>query len=111
MFTSEELNSKVLTELKTMAKGMGLKRVDTLKKDELINKIIENQKPATSAEPIPESPAEATSAGEDKKRRTRIKSASPSDKGAPKANVEWLKKQLNPGCCGRRIDFISMHSQ
>jgi len=88
MFTSEELNSKVLTELKTMAKGMGLKRVDTLKKDELINKIIENQKPATSAEPIPESPAEATSAGEDKKRRTRIKSASPSDKGAPKANVE-----------------------
>jgi transcription termination factor Rho len=89
MFTSEELNSKVLTELKTIAKGMGLKRVDTLKKDELINRIIENQKVETPAvEPVIEKVPETASAGEDKKRRTRIKQAATPEAEAPKASVE-----------------------
>ncbi|WP_243349683.1 transcription termination factor Rho [Parabacteroides sp. FAFU027] len=89
MFTSEELNSKVLTELKTIAKGMGLKRVDTLKKDELINRIIENQKVEIPAvEPVIEKVPETASAGEDKKRRTRIKQSATPDTEAPKANVE-----------------------
>ena len=40
MFTSEELNNKVLAELKIIAKGMGVKRTDRLKKEDLVSRIL-----------------------------------------------------------------------
>lgn len=41
MFDASELKSKKLIELRSLAKSMGLKYVDVLKKEELIKKIIE----------------------------------------------------------------------
>lgn len=69
---------------------MGLKRVDTLKKDELINKIIENQTLDTPVDLPIGSPAEVEPAavpGEEKKRRVRIKST-PTESESSKSNPE-----------------------
>ena len=43
MYNILELNDKLLTELKVIAKEMGLKRVDTLKKEDLVYKILDQQ--------------------------------------------------------------------
>lgn len=82
MFTSEELNNKVLAELKTIAKTLGIKRPDAFKKDELIVRILA-EKQDTTETPTPtkiEKPiiAENTQSpatdelADDKKRRSRI---------------------------------------
>lgn len=95
MFTPEELNHKVLAELKTIAKGMGLKRVDASKKEDLVNKIIENQQTVTPQPTVTEPSTEAASSDE-KKRRSRIKT--PPTKEAshpaptPQATTETLQK-------------------
>ncbi len=43
MYEIEELRSKLLTELKDIAKGFGIKKVDSFKKEELIFKILDIQ--------------------------------------------------------------------
>ena len=43
MYNILELNDKLLTELKVIAKEMGLKRVDALKKEDLVYKILDQQ--------------------------------------------------------------------
>ena len=43
MYNILELNDKLLTELKAIAKEMGLKRVDALKKEDLVYKILDQQ--------------------------------------------------------------------
>ncbi|MFZ4456765.1 MAG: transcription termination factor Rho [Bacteroidales bacterium] len=68
MFTSEELNNKVLAELKSLAKEMGIKRVDSQKKDELIAKIISENSSYSKSEPL----VAETSNFEEKKKRSRI---------------------------------------
>ena len=73
MHTSEELNNKVLSELKTIAKEMGIKRVDTLKKDELVSRILSNV--PLEKVIIPDSKEKSTTSNEgsdEKKRRSRI---------------------------------------
>ncbi|MGQ9846977.1 MAG: transcription termination factor Rho [Bacteroidales bacterium] len=44
MFDASELLSKKLVELRSLAKSMGLKNVDVLKKEELVKKIIETER-------------------------------------------------------------------
>ena len=43
MYNIVELNDKLLAELKVIAKEMGLKKVDALKKEDLIYKILDQQ--------------------------------------------------------------------
>jgi hypothetical protein len=40
MYEIEELRSKLLTELKDIAKGFGIKKVDSFKKEEIILKFL-----------------------------------------------------------------------
>ncbi len=59
MFDILELNTKLLTELREIAKSMGIKRVELMKKQDLIFKILDHQaiKAITSSAPQPK-PAE-----------------------------------------------------
>ncbi|MDD2799255.1 MAG: transcription termination factor Rho [Bacteroidales bacterium] len=66
MFTPEELNNKVLTELKTIAKEMGIKRIDTLKKDELVKAILSAGTVSTV------DTSESVKDSDEKKKRSRI---------------------------------------
>ena len=43
MYTISELNAKSLPELKAIAEGMGLKKIDSLLNDDLIYKILDQQ--------------------------------------------------------------------
>lgn len=43
MYNILELNDKLLSDLKTIAKEMGLKKIDSLKKEELVYKILDQQ--------------------------------------------------------------------
>lgn len=43
MYNIVELNDKLLSELKVIAKEMGLKKVDALKKEDLVYKILDQQ--------------------------------------------------------------------
>ncbi len=74
-----ELNAKLVSELREIAKLIGVKDVEKLRKQELINKIIETDKEEELVEEIAE-PVEADSAEEPKFRkrvRTNVKSAQP----------------------------------
>ena len=70
MYDILELNTKLLTELREIAKSMGIKRVETMKKQDLIFKILDQQaikafapssplpkKATKSIEPVKEDPA------------------------------------------------------
>ncbi len=52
MYNNSELNGKLLPELKTIAREIGIKRADQYKKKELIDIILEKQKELQEAEPI-----------------------------------------------------------
>ena len=43
MYNIIELNDKLLSELKAIAKEMGLKKIDSLKKEDLVYKILDQQ--------------------------------------------------------------------
>ena len=50
MYNILELNEKLLTELRTIAKDMGIRRPDAFKKDELIYKILDQQAISAAAD-------------------------------------------------------------
>ncbi|MDR0815509.1 MAG: transcription termination factor Rho [Bacteroidales bacterium] len=58
MYDILELNTKVLTELREIAKTMGIKRVETMKKQDLVFKILDQQA-IKSLAPLPSQPAPA----------------------------------------------------
>jgi transcription termination factor Rho len=71
MYTIDDLNLKLLSELKEIAEGMGIKNAKKLAKDELVYKILDQQ--ATQPEPK----AEKTEAPERKMRPRRRENVAP----------------------------------
>ena len=67
-----ELNSKLVSELREIAKVLGIVEVDKLRKQELIDKIAEAaQQPAASEEPVAVAQDEEASSDDKPRRRTR----------------------------------------
>jgi transcription termination factor Rho len=65
MYTIDDLNVRLLSELKDIAEGMGVKNAKKLAKQELVYKILDQQ--ATVAEPTP-----AKKNDDDRKVRPRL---------------------------------------
>jgi transcription termination factor Rho len=75
MLTIDELNLKLLSELKEMAEAMGVKNAKKLSKEELIYKILDQQ--AVSGEPVPASKTEAQPQPERKMRPRKRENVAP----------------------------------
>ena len=63
---SQDLNGKLLPELREIAKNLGVKRVESFKKNELIDLISKNETAAPTA-PEPKEKPNADAGGDDKK--------------------------------------------
>jgi transcription termination factor Rho len=82
MYDILELNKKVLTELKEIAKQLDIKKFDTLKKQDLIYKILDEQAEKATIEVKP-----------DKKIKPRKKiMAKPKEEEAPREKVKIIKR-------------------
>jgi transcription termination factor Rho len=90
MYEIEDLRSKLLTELKDIAKGFGIKKVDALKKEEIIFKILDLQAMNPSEETLKEE-----AKGERPRKRKQIQAGS-SDNKMPVASSSGNERYGNP---------------
>ena len=79
MYNIVELNDKLLAELKVIAKEMGLKKVDALKKEDLIYKILDQQAIDIAGKKMA---AKAEEAAPKKKKTTRAETKKAPEKEA-----------------------------
>ena len=92
MYDILELNSKLVNELKDIAKGLEVDGFDKLKKQDLIYKILDQQAIVPSKEAKP-----SVQNGEDKKRRPRARKVVPANSNKPDSiNKEVSVKENNP---------------
>ncbi len=94
MYNILELNDKLLTELKVIAKEMGLKRVDALKKEDLVYKILDQQA-IMAGQNMSNSNAESKPA-EKKKRGPKAKKQTTVNNENTKENKEAPIKEITP---------------
>lgn len=81
MFDTNELNDKLVSELREIAKSFGVENTDELRKADLITNIKEQQDLITAARSSSEVVVEASSAEEKTKKRVRtVKAAAPVEK-------------------------------
>jgi transcription termination factor Rho len=74
MFRTEELNSKLLPELKEIAKALGIKKYHFMKKGELVELILATNPSSDAPDNVSNAPAEKQEeAKSEKKRRNRIR--------------------------------------
>ena len=85
MYNIVELNDKLLAELKVIAKEMGLKKVDALKKEDLIYKILDQQAIDIAGKKMA---AKAEEAAPKKKKTTRAGKKNLKDELAEKIRKE-----------------------
>jgi transcription termination factor Rho len=86
MYTIDDLNVRLLSELKEIAEGMGVKNAKKLTKQDLVYKILDQQ--AVSGEPAPaEKPTEASA---DNERRMRPRKRENVTAAPPKVEKEEL---------------------
>lgn len=88
MYTIDDLNDRLLSELKDIAEGMGVKNAKKLAKQDLIYKILDQQ--AVSGEPKP------TKTSEPAERKMRPASARMS---LPKIKNHKRKNKAAMKCC------------
>jgi transcription termination factor Rho len=93
MYTIDDLNVRLLSELKEIAEGMGVKNAKKLSKQDLVYKILDQQ--AVSGEAAPASNAKKSAApeaeSERKMRPRRRENVAPT---APKAETELSSEEL-----------------
>jgi transcription termination factor Rho len=89
MYDIIELNDKLVNELRDLAREMGIKKVDTLKKQELVYLILDQQAINNSKEIKPEKAAEGSP---EKKGRHRINKQKKGEKNEP-VKIEQDKKE------------------
>jgi len=77
MYTIDDLNVKLLSELKEMAEGMGIKNARKLGKEELVYKILDEQAVSGEAAPAPQQAARSNNEGERKMRPRRRENVAP----------------------------------
>ena len=73
MYNIIQLNEKKLTELKVIAKEMGIKRVDSFKKEELIYRILDEQAIVGATKKVEATKQNDDRKDDNKKKRSRIK--------------------------------------
>lgn len=75
MYDILELNDKLLSDLRQIAKDLNIKRVEAYKKQELIYKILDQQAMALAAEPqaVAPVPAEEEKAAEKREKKQRVR--------------------------------------
>src|SRR5687767_10457878 len=96
MYTIDDLNVKLLSELKDMAEGMGIKNARKLGKQELVYKILDEQ--AVSGEPTQAQPA-ARKEGDNERRmrpRRRENVAPDPEPKAPRPAPEQAPRKAAP---------------
>ena len=71
MYNIIQLNDKNLSELKEIAKELGIKRTDSFKKEELVYRILDEQAIAGASKKV-EAEKQKDDRNDDKKKRTRI---------------------------------------
>ena len=92
MYTLIELNSKSDSELVSIAEGMGLKKIDVSKKDELIYRILDQQA-EIAAVAVPEKKSKST---KDKTKKADKPAKAAAEKAAiDKALPNLSQKQRN----------------
>lgn len=97
-----ELNEKLTTELRVLAKEMGIRRPDAYKKEELIYKILDEQAiaetknlgPDTSAKQNNNTRKRSDDNGKNQKNKPGRKKAEPKDKESPQKRQRVAKKEL-----------------
>ncbi len=88
MYTIDDLNVRLLSELKEIAEGMGVKNAKKLAKQELVYKILDTQALTPEAEPTAPKKNTHTSEGERKMRPRRRENVAPEVVVAPKEEEE-----------------------
>lgn len=91
MYTIDDLNVRLLSELKEIAEGMGVKNAKKLTKQELIYKILDEQAINPPAEKEPEkklAPVAEHAHAERKMRPRRRENVAPAPQGQPEAGQE-----------------------
>ncbi len=102
MHTIDELNDKLISELKELAEGLGVKNAKKLNKEELVSKILEQQNQAGAepkAAPTPKKVAEGEP--ERKMRPRRRENVAPAAAPAP----EVAEKEISSDEMLKSLDF------
>ncbi len=92
MYDIVELNSKLLTELKEIAKSLNIKKVDSFKKQELIYKILDAQALNPSDEMLKQEKKQKKPTGSPRK-RIPVKNAPSSQKDQPDKKISEPKPE------------------
>ncbi len=95
MYTIDDLNVRLLSELKEIAEGMGVKNAKKLTKQDLVYKILDQQ--AVSGDPTPAAPkknAVVDADAERKMRPRRRENVAPPTAAAPKVETELSSEEL-----------------
>ncbi|HYG19472.1 MAG TPA: transcription termination factor Rho [Ohtaekwangia sp.] len=101
MYTIDDLNVRLLSELKDIAEGMGVKNAKKLSKQDLIYKILDQQASAPEAVPAKKSVAAATTEAESERkmrprRRENVAPAPPKQEAEPSdASSDELLDSIN----------------
>jgi hypothetical protein len=91
MYTIDDLNVRLLSELKEIAEGMGVKNAKKLSKQDLVYKILDQQAVAGEAAPAQKKSAGSEAEPERKMRPRRRENVAPS---APKTETELSSEEL-----------------
>jgi transcription termination factor Rho len=91
MYTIDDLNVRLLSELKEIAEGMGVKNAKKLAKQELVYKILDQQ--AVMGDPQPANPAPGGPAPERKMRPRRRENVAPAEAPVAKPEVKEMSSE------------------
>ena len=97
MYTIDDLNVRLLSELKEIAEGMGVKNAKKLTKQDLVYKILDQQAVSGESEsaPAPKRAAAQEAEPERKMRPRRRENVAPAQKAAPDESSEDLLGSIN----------------
>ena len=100
MHTIDELNDKLISELKELAEGMGVKNAKKLNKEELVNKIMDSQANGSADMAAPKKQATEGGEPEKKMRPRRRENVAP----AP-AIIPSIEKEVSSEEMMKSLDF------
>jgi transcription termination factor Rho len=92
MYTIDDLNVRLLSELKEIAEGMGIKNAKKLSKQDLVYKILDQQAVSDDAAPASKKNAASEAEPERKMRPRRRENVAPA--AAPKTETELSSEEL-----------------
>jgi transcription termination factor Rho len=94
MYTIDDLNVRLLSELKEIAEGMGVKNAKKLAKQDLIYKILDQQAVSGEPAPTPKKGASQTESNESAERKMRPRRRENVAPAAPKADADPSSEEV-----------------